>query len=99
MVNGGIQAAGVDATSSPFYALDLNSRQGDFINAFLMPSEAGYNGCLMGNVPVRNLELSLSRNISNIDGKQNAALNVFLFGDVPKVMSVASDGSYLISYV
>ena len=99
MVNGGIQSAGVDAASSPNYALNLNSQPGDFVNAFLMPSEAGYNGCLMGNVPVRNLEISLSRDLSNIDGKQNAALNVFLFGDVPKVMSVAKDGSYLISYV
>jgi len=99
VVNGGIQASGADATSSPNYPANLNSRPGDFINAFLSPSEAGYNGMLMGNVPVRNLELSLSRDISNIDGKQNAALNVFLFGDVPKVMSVAKDGSYLISYV
>jgi len=97
--NGAIQAAGVDATSLPNYQANLNSRPGDFTNAFLLPSESGYNGVLMGNVPVRNLELSLSRDLTNVDGKQNTALNVFLFGDVPKVMSVASDGSYLISYV
>ena len=97
--NGAIQSAGVTNTSSPYYAANLNSNPGDFDNAFLIPGESGFNGVLMGTVPVRNLELSLSRDITNIDGKQNAALNVFLFGDVPKVMSVASDGSYLISYV
>lgn len=97
--NGAVQCGGVDPASSPFYINNLNSRLGNTNNPFLVPGQSGYNGVLMGNVPVRNLEVSLNRNLANIDGVQNQALNVFLFGDVPKVMSVGRDGSYLISYV
>jgi hypothetical protein len=97
--NGAIQCGGVTNTSSPFYINNLNTQVGNNNNSFLLPGQSGYNGVLMGNVPVRNLELSLTRDLTNVDGIQNQALNVFIFGDVPKVMSVGRDGSYLISYV
>ena len=97
--NGAIQARGFTATSSPHYIDSLNTRLGNFDNADMVPGLCGYNGVLMGNVPVRNLELTLSRDLTNVDAFQSQPLNVFLFGDVPKVMSVGRDGSYLIAYV
>ena len=58
--------------------------------------DIGFYGVQMNNQMIKNLELSISRSITIAGKGSNDALNVFVYADVAKIMSV-SNGQYTIS--
>jgi hypothetical protein len=61
--------------------------------------DLGFNGVLLNNSMVKNLELNIQRDIKDVGNGNNDSLRVFIFGDVAKSISVGKDGSYVIGYV
>lgn len=84
---------GVDDTRSfPDYSVSLQS-------SALSCGDFGFSGVTINNDKCNNVEVKLERVIPTnaVDRNHGEAVNMFLFGDVAKVMSV-SNGRYTIGY-
>jgi hypothetical protein len=86
------QIQGTDATSSPDYTSRLNGNQ-------LIAGDLGYSAVSINNEKCSNIEVSLGRVINPqvLNVGNNSPVNVFLFGDCSKIMSVSS-GKYTVGY-
>ncbi len=86
------QVQGADATSSPDYTERLNGNQ-------LVAGDLGYSAVSINNDMCSNIEVSLGRVINNdvLNVGNDSPVNVFLFGDCSKIMSV-SGGKYTVGY-
>ncbi len=85
------QVLGVHGTSQPDYPTLLNKTQ-------IAPGDLGFSAVTINNQKCNNVEVSLDRVInasSHLGG--NTPVNVFLFGDCSKIMSV-SGVNYTLGY-
>lgn len=60
--------------------------------------DLGFNGVQMNNEMVKQLELTIGRDATNVGFGNNDTLSVFVFGDVAKSISIGKNGSYTIGY-
>lgn len=79
-------------TGFPDYSVLCNSPT-------LQPGKLCWNGVKMGNETIKNLQIKLNRNPTPEYSAGNGDyLNVFVFADVGRMLSVSKDGSYVIGY-
>ena len=80
-------------TGFPDYSLLCNSPT-------LQAGKIAFNGVKMANETIKNLQIKLGRNPTPEWSTGNGDyLNVYVFGDVAKMMSVDKNGNYVVGYV
>lgn len=80
-----------DAANFPEYASLLAQKSA-------AAGDLGFNGVQMNNEMVKQLELTIGRDATNVGFGNNDTLSVFVFGDVAKSISIGKNGSYTIGY-
>ena len=86
------QVEGADTACSPDYSSLLNTTQ-------VVAGDLGFSAVSLNNEKCSNIEVSINRVINNdvLNVGNNSPVNVFLFGDCSKIMSV-SGGRYTVGY-